>query len=171
MSIIQRSQIRAARAILAWSQERLAEASGVSLPTIKRLEPGEGAPATTVETLDKIVRALQAGGIEFTNGGQPGVRLSATAAALAAASDYVLRNSDAIAYGKNRPTPAEKSELVEKVKAAGTALLRASNYREFEAYLARLRDCGFSIPNDLVSRVAHAFPDVAQPGNAVEKSR
>ena len=70
-----RSQLRAARALLGWSQERLAEASGVSIPTIKRLEPGEGLVQTRVDTLDKLRRALEASGVEFTNGGEPGVKL------------------------------------------------------------------------------------------------
>lgn len=79
ISIMQKSQLRAARAMLGWSQERLAEASGVSLPTIKRLEPGEGPLSTKVDTMDKLQRALEAAGVEFTNGGQPGVRLKAPA--------------------------------------------------------------------------------------------
>lgn len=70
-----RSQLRAARALLGWSQERLAETSGVSIPTIKRLEPGEGLVQTRVDTLDKLRRALEAAGVEFTNGGEPGVKL------------------------------------------------------------------------------------------------
>lgn len=70
-----RSQLRAARALLGWSQERLAEASGVSIPTIKRLEPGEGLVQTRVDTLDKLRRALEAAGVDFTNGGEPGVKL------------------------------------------------------------------------------------------------
>ncbi|MCJ2068523.1 helix-turn-helix domain-containing protein [Methylobacterium sp. J-030] len=70
-----RSQLRAARALLGWSQERLADASGVSIPTIKRLEPGEGLVQTRVDTLDKLRRALEAAGVEFTNGGEPGVKL------------------------------------------------------------------------------------------------
>lgn len=68
MSIMQRSQLRAACAFLSWSQERLAEASGVSLATIKRLESGEGMLATKVETVEKLRRAFEAAGIEFTDG-------------------------------------------------------------------------------------------------------
>ena len=70
-----RSQLRAARALLGWSQERLSEASGVSVPTIKRLEPGEGIVQTRVETLEKLRHALEAQGVSFTNGGEPGVKL------------------------------------------------------------------------------------------------
>lgn len=72
-----RSQLRAARALLGWSQDRLSEASGVSLPTIKRLEPGEGFLQTRVETLNKLQVALEEAGVLFIaeNGEGPGVRL------------------------------------------------------------------------------------------------
>ncbi len=69
-----RRQLRAARALLSWSQERLAQESGVSPPTIKRLEPGEGSLQTKVETMKRLQAALEAAGVEFTNGGQPGVQ-------------------------------------------------------------------------------------------------
>jgi DNA-binding XRE family transcriptional regulator len=72
---MQRSQLRAARALLAWSREMVAAASGVSLATIKRIEPGGGTLSTTVETLEKLKTALEAAGVEFTNGDQPGVRM------------------------------------------------------------------------------------------------
>ena len=70
-------QIKAARALLAWSQEHLAEAAGVSMPTIKRLEASEGTLGGRIETADKIRAALERGGIEFVdeNGGGAGVRL------------------------------------------------------------------------------------------------
>lgn len=72
------AQIRAARAMLDWSQVKLAEESGVSVETIKRLERMAGAiEATKVVTLDAIRNALVAGGIEFTNGDEPGVKLRA----------------------------------------------------------------------------------------------
>jgi len=53
----------------------VAAASGVSLATIKRVEPGEGTLSTKVETLEKLKTALEAAGVEFTNGNQPGVRM------------------------------------------------------------------------------------------------
>jgi transcriptional regulator with XRE-family HTH domain len=75
--IMYKSQLRAARALLSWSQERLAEASGVSAPTIKRLEPGEGPLEARVDTMMKLQRALEAAGVVFVveNGDGPGVRL------------------------------------------------------------------------------------------------
>ena len=68
-------QVKAARALLDWSQDRLAEASGVSSPTIGRLEAEDGELGGLAETGEKIRRALEKAGIEFTNGNAPGVRL------------------------------------------------------------------------------------------------
>jgi transcriptional regulator with XRE-family HTH domain len=71
-------QLRAARAILRWDQSHLAEASGVSAETIKRLEKMDGTLGSTrVDTLDKLRRALETAGVEFIpeNGGGAGVRL------------------------------------------------------------------------------------------------
>ena len=72
--------VRAARALLRWEQRHLAKASGVSLPTIKRLESQRGTLRAHGVTATAIRRALEAAGIEFMNGGQPGVRLTATGA-------------------------------------------------------------------------------------------
>jgi transcriptional regulator with XRE-family HTH domain len=68
-------QIKAARALLAWSQEQMAEQSSVSVPTVKRLESSDGPIGGRPETIGKIVAALESGGVEFTNGSQPGVRM------------------------------------------------------------------------------------------------
>jgi DNA-binding XRE family transcriptional regulator len=70
-------QIKAARALMAWSQEQLAQAADVSLPTIKRLEANDGPLGGRSETGARIQAALQRAGVEFIdeNGGGPGVRL------------------------------------------------------------------------------------------------
>jgi predicted transcriptional regulator len=70
-------QIKAARALLAWSQEQLAVAADVSIPTIKRLEAREGLLGGRDETGAKILMALETAGVVFIdeNGGGPGVRL------------------------------------------------------------------------------------------------
>lgn len=69
------AQIKAARALLGWSQDDLAKRSAVSQPTIKRLEAEGGELGGRPETGAKIRRTLEKAGIEFLNGGAPGVRL------------------------------------------------------------------------------------------------
>ncbi|WP_349644184.1 helix-turn-helix domain-containing protein [Bradyrhizobium sp. SUTN9-2] len=79
MSILKVSirQVKAARALLGWSQDDLAASAGVSIPTIKRLEASDDTLGGRAETSSRILRALQTAGIEFIeqNGGGPGVRL------------------------------------------------------------------------------------------------
>jgi transcriptional regulator with XRE-family HTH domain len=69
-------QIRAARGLLGWSQSKLAERAGLSLPTVKRVEIDLG-PRVSEEARNKLRRALEFAGVEFIdeNGGGPGVRL------------------------------------------------------------------------------------------------
>jgi predicted transcriptional regulator len=71
-------QIKAARALLSWSQDDLAKHSGVSAPTVKRLEAAEGDIGGRAETGETLVAALQQAGVEFIpeNGGGAGVRLA-----------------------------------------------------------------------------------------------
>ena len=73
-------QIKAARALLDWSQEQLASAADVSIPTIKRLEASDGPLGGRGQTAEKILNSLAAAGVEFIeeNGGGPGVRLTGT---------------------------------------------------------------------------------------------
>jgi predicted transcriptional regulator len=70
-------QVKAARALLGWSQEDLAHHSSVSEPTVARLESLDGQIAGRPNTAKKITGALEEAGIEFIgeNGGGPGVRL------------------------------------------------------------------------------------------------
>jgi transcriptional regulator with XRE-family HTH domain len=72
---ISSEQVRAARALLRWEQRDLAEASKVSLPSIKRLETAHGTLAAQERTVEAIRAAIDAAGVEFTNDDQPGVRL------------------------------------------------------------------------------------------------
>jgi transcriptional regulator with XRE-family HTH domain len=69
-------QLRAARALLGWSQTYLAEQAGLSLPTVKRVEAESGVRVSE-EGRSKLKRALEHAGVEFIdeNGGGPGVRL------------------------------------------------------------------------------------------------
>jgi predicted transcriptional regulator len=79
MSILKVSveQVRAARALLGWSQKDHAEKSGVSLPTIKRLEGAGGELGGLKSTSEKLLHALADAGAIFIeeNGEGPGVRL------------------------------------------------------------------------------------------------
>jgi transcriptional regulator with XRE-family HTH domain len=67
--------IRAARMLVRWEQKVLAERSGVSLPTVGRLEAKPGPLVAERPTVAKLKSALEAAGVEFTNGDHPGVRL------------------------------------------------------------------------------------------------
>lgn len=58
-------QLKAARALLGIDQKALAEASGLSLPTIQRMESSEGTIRGNVDSLMKLVGALSAAGIEL----------------------------------------------------------------------------------------------------------
>ncbi|SLN13567.1 hypothetical protein ROA7450_00198 [Roseovarius albus] len=79
MSILKVSteQIKAARALLGWTQARHAERSGVSLPTIKRLEAAGGQLGGLQSTAKALIVTLQDAGIIFIeeNGEGAGVRL------------------------------------------------------------------------------------------------
>jgi transcriptional regulator with XRE-family HTH domain len=70
-------QIRAARALLRWRAEDLAQKSSVGVATIRRAELAEHDTSLTAPNILAIRRALEAAGIEFIdeNGGGPGVRL------------------------------------------------------------------------------------------------
>jgi transcriptional regulator with XRE-family HTH domain len=69
------AQCRAARALISWSQDQLAEASGVAKATIANFELGKRTPYVT--TLASLQEALLTSGVEFIpeNGGGAGVRL------------------------------------------------------------------------------------------------
>jgi transcriptional regulator with XRE-family HTH domain len=73
--VITIEQLRAARSLLGWSQSKLAQRAGVSLPTVKRVETGTG-PRVSDQARAKLQRALEAAGIAFLdeNGGGRGVR-------------------------------------------------------------------------------------------------
>jgi len=58
-------QLRAARALLALDQKALAEFADVSLPTIQRMEASGGVVRGTVETLTKVIEALNRAGVDL----------------------------------------------------------------------------------------------------------
>jgi transcriptional regulator with XRE-family HTH domain len=75
------AQMRAARALVGMEQKALAAASGVSLPTIQRMEASDGTIRGNVDSLTKLIGALAAAGVELigegasSTGGGRGVRL------------------------------------------------------------------------------------------------
>lgn len=75
--MIDAGQMRAARALLGWSQADLSDKSAISLPTIKRMETA-GTGKSSGDTIVKVQKALEAAGITFIaqNGGGAGVRLT-----------------------------------------------------------------------------------------------
>lgn len=128
MSILKVSirQIKAARALVAWSQEQMADASGVSVPTIKRLEAEDGALGGRNETARKIIVALESAGVIFVeeNGEGPGVRLKKhpeTVAGLTGQID-VLKADMTPELANEKPSP----------KKAMKQLKRAHDQNELE---------------------------------------
>src|SRR5262249_47496621 len=63
------AQMRAARALLGIDQRELAQRSGLSLPTIQRMEASDGVVRGNVDSLMKLVEALAAAGIELISEG------------------------------------------------------------------------------------------------------
>lgn len=76
-TLLTAEQLRAARGLLRWEQKDVAKASGVSVPTIKRLEAGSGPLRAYASTVNALERALETAGVVLIpqNGGGPGVRL------------------------------------------------------------------------------------------------
>jgi len=84
--MITSTQMRAARALLGIDQRQLAQRTGLSLPTIQRMEASNGVVRGNVDSLMKLVDTLAATGIELigegahSNSGGRGVRFKGTAA-------------------------------------------------------------------------------------------
>jgi transcriptional regulator with XRE-family HTH domain len=83
--MISAAQLRASRALLGIDQRKLAGLSGLSLPTIQRMEASDGVIRGNVDSLMKLAAALEAAGIELiaenaiSNSGGRGVRLRISA--------------------------------------------------------------------------------------------
>ncbi|HEU0225387.1 MAG TPA: helix-turn-helix transcriptional regulator [Steroidobacteraceae bacterium] len=83
--MISAPQLRAARALLGIDQRELAERAGLSVPTIQRMEASDGVIRGNVDSLMKLIAALDRAGIELIGegagspGGGRGVRLKAAA--------------------------------------------------------------------------------------------
>jgi transcriptional regulator with XRE-family HTH domain len=81
--MITSAQLRGARALLGVDQRKLAELAGLSLPTIQRMEASDGVIRGNVDSLTKLVSALNAAGVELiaegavSHSGGRGIRLKA----------------------------------------------------------------------------------------------
>jgi len=67
--MITAAQLRAARALVGMDQRALAAASGLSMTTIQRMEASEGVIRGNVDSLMKLIAALEAAGVELINEG------------------------------------------------------------------------------------------------------
>src|SRR3974390_974098 len=81
--MITASQCRAARGLLNWTQQRLADVAHIGVATVRLFE--SEAKGTRQSTLVLLKQAFESAGVEFTNGDQPGVRTTAAATHLRAA--------------------------------------------------------------------------------------
>ena len=78
IAVLTSPQIKAARALLGWSQPSLAKASGLSLPTIVRMESHLGPGRSSAANVEAVQLALETAGVTFLEGTSesgPGVRL------------------------------------------------------------------------------------------------
>jgi transcriptional regulator with XRE-family HTH domain len=67
--LITAAQLRAARALLGMDQRAMAHAARLSVPTIQRMESSEGVIRGTVDSLMKLIAAIQAGGVDLIDEG------------------------------------------------------------------------------------------------------
>ena len=67
--------MKAARALVGWEQTDLARKAGVAISTVRRMESFQGEIGARTSTLSLVTKALERAGIEFLDGGKPGVRL------------------------------------------------------------------------------------------------
>jgi transcriptional regulator with XRE-family HTH domain len=75
--MISAAQLRSARALLGIDQKKIAELAGLSVPTIQRMEASDGVIRGNVDSLMKLIGALDTAGIELIGEGsasQPGGR-------------------------------------------------------------------------------------------------
>jgi hypothetical protein len=106
--MITSQQMRAARALLGIDQRRLAAMAGLSLPTIQRMEASNGQVRGVVDTLVKVIAAIEEAGIELIGENAPstglgrGVRLREPIGAKAA------RRGGSMLYDKAAVEPAQR---------------------------------------------------------------
>jgi transcriptional regulator with XRE-family HTH domain len=100
--------MRAARALLGVDQRGLAEISGLSVPTIQRMEASEGVVRGTVDSLVKLIDALEAAGVvligddALSDRGGRGVRLKESGAKASAPPRHAARSDHRRQVGRRR---------------------------------------------------------------------
>ncbi|HXY58502.1 MAG TPA: transcriptional regulator [Methylocystis sp.] len=99
--MITAAQLRAARALVGVDQRKLAELSGLSLPTIQRMETSEDLIRGNVDSLTKLIAALESLGIELINEGTVSKK-----------GGRGVRLKKAIGARRERTEPEERSESV-----------------------------------------------------------
>jgi DNA-binding XRE family transcriptional regulator len=140
--MISPSQIRGARAMLGLKQADLAEMAGISKTGLINIESGQADPK--VSTLEAIRRALESVGVEFTNGGQPGVRLMRVEAKCAkcgyagTVEHHLTRVSGVPTQCPTGNSPIACPEFRKAVSAANTAL-RIPNQEKAAKFAAKAR--------------------------------
>ena len=111
--MITAGQLRAARALLDIDQRQLADLAGLSVPTIQRMEASESVVRGNVDSLMKLVAALEKSGIELigegtaSQGGGRGVRLKAPAVD----NDRAERPDRPASFGEGPVTDAHRSRV------------------------------------------------------------
>lgn len=68
--MITAKQMKAARALIGWDQKQLAEVAGISLPTVQRMESSEDTVRANVDSLIKVVEAINKGGVDLIAEGE-----------------------------------------------------------------------------------------------------
>jgi transcriptional regulator with XRE-family HTH domain len=123
-------QVKAARAMLGWSQDELATRSAISYPTVARLEAEDGELGGRSDTAEKIQRALELAGVIFVaeNGDGPGVRLRKGKSL----DDYIEHLEGKVAGLKDeasrKPSPATGMAMLRRGRAK-SELAKAKNKR------------------------------------------
>ncbi len=106
------AQLRSARALLGIDQRQLAELSGLSVPTIQRMEASDGVVRGNVDSLMKLVAALDIAGIELIGEGAVsppggrGVRLKAQPVDVVTPGE---RGGDKGPVGRNQNQPSPRA--------------------------------------------------------------
>ena len=105
--MITASQCRAARGLLNWTQQRLADTANIGVATVRLFE--SEAKGTRRSTLVLLKHAFESAGVEFTNGNQPGVRLITAVATHLRAGDRATK-TDANKTAKRAQTPRRRRD-------------------------------------------------------------